>query len=279
MLYLVIPVFNRLAFTRACLDALRAQTDTDFQVVVVDDGSTDGTAATLATEYPEVVVLPGTGSLFWTAGVNLGLRYALDHGATWLMTLNNDVVPFPTFVAAMRAAANSRPPALYGAYEVDAQTEESLFGGGWLDWRTGRFRNLLHEIPPAERRGQVPTHYLPGRGLLIPRAVFERIGLFAADELPHYYADYDFTHQARLAGFEVYLNFDARLGTYPEACGDHENRRRRSLRNYYQHLFSIRGGANLRDFTRFARRNCPPRHLPLYLVTGYARRIAGYFLS
>ncbi|SHK88777.1 glycosyltransferase family 2 protein [Hymenobacter psychrotolerans] len=279
MLCIVIPVFNRLAYTRACLDSLRAQTEQSFRVIVVDDGSTDGTAEALATDYPEVTVLPGTGSLFWTAGVNLGLRHALSQGASWLMTMNNDVVAYPDFVARMLEAANSRPPALYGAFELDARTRQPVYAGGWLNWRTGSFRRLLDDVPPAQRQGQWPTECLPGRGLLIPRAVFERIGLFAADILPHYYADYDFTHQARLAGFEVYLNFDACLGTYPDESGDQRNRDQRSLRNYYQHLFSIRGGANLRDFTAFARRNCPPRDLPLCLLTGYSRRLVGYFLK
>ena len=61
MLHIVIPVFNRLSFTLACLDSLREQTDQDFKVVIVDDGSTDGTAATLAKDYPEVKVLLAPG--------------------------------------------------------------------------------------------------------------------------------------------------------------------------------------------------------------------------
>jgi len=278
MLYIIIPVFNRLSFTRACLDSLRKKTDKDFKTIIVDDGSTDGTADVLASDYPEVIILPGTGSLFWTAGVNLGLQFALDQGATWLMTMNNDVVAYPDFIENMRKAADSRPPALYGAFELDAITQEPIYSGGWLNWRTGSFRRLMDDLSPTQRRGQWPSENLPGRGLLIPRSVFEHIGLFAADILPHYYADYDFTHQARLTGFEVYMNFDARLGTYPDESGDQHNRHRRNLRNYYNHLFSIRGGANLRDFTHFARRNCPPIYLPLFLVTGYFRRILGYWL-
>ena len=76
MLYLVIPVFNRLPFTRTCLQALRQQTHTGFKIIVVDDGSTDGTALVLAREFPEVEVLIGSGNLFWTAAVNLGIRQA-----------------------------------------------------------------------------------------------------------------------------------------------------------------------------------------------------------
>ena len=105
MLYVVIPVFNRRQYTRDCLLSLRQQTRNDFRVVVVDDGSTDGTAQMLAEEFPEVEVVPGSGQLFWTAGVNAGIRRALALHATCVMTMNNDVLALPDFMAQMLAAA------------------------------------------------------------------------------------------------------------------------------------------------------------------------------
>ena len=54
MLFIVIPVFNRWAFTQACLLSLRQQTQPSFRIIVVDDGSTDGTGERLRHEFPEV---------------------------------------------------------------------------------------------------------------------------------------------------------------------------------------------------------------------------------
>jgi hypothetical protein len=67
------------------------------------------------------------------------------------------------------------------------------------------------------------------------------------------------------------------LLTYPEASGDRQNKARKSLRNYYNHLFGIKGGGNLRDFTRFARRHCPWPYLPSYVLLGSLRRIGRLF--
>jgi GT2 family glycosyltransferase len=67
MIYIVIPVFNRKHYTKDCLLSLSAQTYSVFKTIVVDDGSTDGTADMLKEEFPEVIVLKGTGNLFWTA--------------------------------------------------------------------------------------------------------------------------------------------------------------------------------------------------------------------
>lgn len=278
MLYIVIPVFNRKDFTRACLDSLRQQTTTAFRVVVVDDGSTDGTGQMLRQDFPEVLVEEGDGNLFWTAGVNLGIRRALAEGATQIMTLNNDVLTAPDFVAQMQTVAAQHPTAVLGALELDAGTGQPVYGGETLNWRTNTRRDLLETLPPEQRRGLHPVTYLPGRGLLIPRQVLETIGLFDEKRLPHYLADFDYTSVARRHGFPVYCNYDARLSTYPEESGQEITRRQRSLRGYYQHLFGIRGGGNLRNFTHFSLKNCPRPYLPYFLLNGYARRLVGYFL-
>jgi GT2 family glycosyltransferase len=278
MLYIIIPVFNRWHYTRECLESLRGQTSQDFRTVVVDDGSTDETAAALARDYPEVEVVTGDGNLFWTAGVNAGIRRALALGADRVMTLNNDVVAAPDFVAQMLAAAAQHPTAVLGALEFDANTGETIYGGERLDFRTNTTYKLLEELPANQRTGLHPVTYLPGRGLLIPRAVTDKIGLFDEKRLPHYLADFDYTSVARRAGFPVYCNYDAKLSTYPEESGQTLTRKQRSIKGYYQHLFSIRGGGNMVNFTHFALKNCPKPYLPYFLLNGYARRLVGYFL-
>jgi GT2 family glycosyltransferase len=278
MLYIVIPVFNRWHYTRECLESLRQQTSQEFRTVVVDDGSTDETAAALARDYPEVEVVTGNGNLFWTAGVNAGIRRALALGADRVMTMNNDVVAAPDFVAQMLAAAAQHPTAVLGALEFDADTGEAIYGGERLDFRTNTRHDLLEEIPAGQRTGLHPVTYLPGRGLLIPKAVTDKVGLFDEKRLPHYLADFDYTSVARRAGFPVYCNYDAKLSTYPEESGQTLTRKQRSLKGYYQHLFSIRGGGNMMNFTHFALKNCPKPYLPYFLLNGYARRLVGYFL-
>jgi GT2 family glycosyltransferase len=278
MLYIIIPVFNRWHYTQACLESLRQQTSQEFRTVVVDDGSTDETAASLARDYPEVEVVTGDGNLFWTAGVNAGIRRALALGATRVMTLNNDVVAAPDFVAQMLATADQHPSAVLGALEFDANTGEAIYGGERLDFRTNTRYDLLEELPAEQRKGLHPVTYLPGRGLLIPRVVTDKIGLFDEKRLPHYLADFDYTSVARRAGFPVYCNYEAKLSTYPEESGQTLTRKHRSLKGYFNHLFSIRGGGNMVNFTHFALKNCPKPYLPYFLLNGYARRLVGYFL-
>jgi len=278
MLYVIIPVHNRWSYTQACLAALRKQTWDAFRVVVVDDGSTDGTAAQVLSQFPEVTLLQGSGNLFWTAAVNQGIAHALRMGASQILTLNNDTLPTPALLEKMRIHSTKHPDALLGALELEATTKKILYGGEKIDWLWATARPLLPHLPPEQRSGLHPVDWLPGRGLLIPVAAFQKAGLFDAEAFPHYFADLDFTRNALRHGFPLYLNYDAQLLTYPEASGDWQNKTRKSFRNYLTHLFGLKGGGNLRDFSRFARRHCPRRYLPTYWLLGTIRRMGGYFL-
>jgi GT2 family glycosyltransferase len=279
MIHIVIPVFNRKEYTKACLESLQAQTNRNFKVIIVDDGSTDGTEQMLREEFPDVDVLKGDGNLFWTAGVNMGIRHALKMGADTIMTMNNDIVVDEALIENMYRWHKEKPDALLGALELDIETGKPIFGGERLDWMRSNIQQVLDVLPENERKGIHHVTHLPGRGLLIPRTIIEKIGLFDQDRFPHYIADYDYTHTARRAGFELYVNYDAKILTYPDESGERQIRKNKNLKNYYKHLFDIKGGGNLRDFTRFTLKNCPAPYIPFYLANGYTRRLIGYLIK
>ena len=278
MISIVIPVHNRKKFTFECLNALRNQTRAADRLIVVDDGSTDGTAEMLRDEFPDVRVVRGDGNLFWTAAINLGIAEALAAGTQFVLTLNNDTVASPDLIEKMMSAASLRPNALLGALDIDAISGKPYYGGEIFNWKKSQSQFLLDILPAHQHHGLHEVSLFPGRGLLIPRIVFDTIGLFDEKELPHYMADYDFTLRARRSGFHIYCNYDAKLYTYPEEGGDHKIRNEKSLRNYFKHLFTIKGGGNLMNYTVYTLRNCPRKDMLQALITGYARRLGGYWL-
>lgn len=278
MLCIVIPVHNRLQFTRQCLESLEKQTLRADKVIIVDDGSTDETEEVLAEMYPEVDVLKGDGTLFWTASINLGIRHAMLLGADHVMTLNNDTVASPTFIENMMKGSRAVPNALIGALDVDSSTKKPYYGGEILNWKWSTSRYLLDFLKKEEQRGLHEVSLFPARGLLIPKLVFDNIGLFDEERLPHYMADYDFTLTAARSGHKIYCNFDAVLYTYPEEGGDHKIRKKKNWASYWKHLFNIKGGGNLVNYTRYTMKNCPPGSILAALFTGYTRRLFGFWL-
>ena len=279
MIYIVIPVFNRLKFTLECLHSLNNQTTKDFKIIIVDDGSTDGTQEVIRKEYPHVILLETSGDLYWTATINVGIKYAIEHNAEYVLTLNNDTLASKDFIKNIIVWSRKYPMALFGAYAIDAISKQPVYGGEIIDWKRIRSKSWLDILPVNEHIGIHKVSHFPGRGLLIPVSCFEKIGYFDEITFPHYAADYDFTHKAIRNGFEIYCNHDAKLLIYPDESGDRHNRKKKNLKNYINHLFNKKGGGNLRNFTLYVIRNCPIVYVPSYLVVGYLRRLIGFWIK
>ena len=195
------------------------------------------------------------------------------------MTLNDDTLLREDFLEKMIYWSELKPKAVLGALDYDYHTQKPYFGGEIHNWKTNKSYSLLDRLEPQKRYGLHEVTHAPGRGLFIPREVFEGIGLFEEKKLPQYAADYDFTFRAAREGFKVYCNYDAILYSFPQESGDHQKRMHRSLSNYKKHLFSITGTGNLKVYTHYVLRNCPTPYIPFALFDGYARRILGYWLK
>ncbi len=274
--FVIIPVYNRKEFTRSCLISLKQQTYSNISIVVIDDGSTDGTNQMLNDSYPDVHVIRGDGNYWWTKSVNKGIQYALTMDATVIITINDDTVLFKDFIEKMLYWHQENPLALLGALALNSKTSEFLYGGEIVNWWTAGSKKLINTLKKSEMTGLHQVTHFPGRGLLIPRQVFEEIGYFDEKNFPQRSADLDFTFRASRAGFRIYCNYDAKIFMYPQECGDYEYRQGKSLIKYYKHLFTLKGGGNIIEFVKFAIKNAPVPYLPFYLLSGLARRIGGY---
>ncbi len=279
MMFIVTPVFNRKEFTRNYLLALRKNTNINFRVIIVDDGSTDGTSQMIEKDFPEIILLKEDGDLWWAEATNIGIRYAMEQGATYVMTLNDDTIPEPDYIEKMTDWSTRNPNALLGAFAIDAESNKATYGGEILNWKTGKFENVLGNIPKSKQNGLYKVNTFPGRGLLIPVDVFNNIGLYDSKNFPQTIADLDFTARADSAGYEIFCNYDAKIKIYPDESGGVKLRKDKSLKNYYQHLFGMRGAGNLKWFTIFAFKNAPKKYLLQYWVMGITRRMGGYLLD
>ena len=276
MIYIIIPVYNRKKITRQCLKSIENQTIKDFSTIIVDDGSNDGTSEMIMAEFPHVTLLRGDGNLWWTKATNLGVKYALQNGAEYILTLNDDTILFEDYIEKMIYWAFKKNEALLGSFAYDYKTKQPIYGGEIINWKKGKSDFLLEQLKPDEFNGLHKVSHYPGRGLLIPAKVFSQIGFYDEKHFPQTASDDDFTHRAVKNGLEIYCNYDAKLYVIVEESEDYRIRREKSFKNYIFHLFGKKGGGNIKVFTIYAIRNCPYRYLPAFLTIGLFKRIFGY---
>jgi GT2 family glycosyltransferase len=204
----VVPVHNDLARTTRFLESFRRVDYRHYSVVVVDDGSTDGTAATLATRYPHVVRLAGNGSLWWAGATNRGVRWALKHGYDFVLTINNDTQVSPGFLRLLVAAALGHTKSIVGS-RIDILGRPGVVWalGSEMVWEKGEIFHLLHrgEAVPSEGPEMLPTQTLTGCGTLVPAACYREVGLYDAVSYPQYHADAEFVLRAARKGWRAFV--------------------------------------------------------------------------
>lgn len=238
MIYVIIPVHNRKELTRNCLVFLKRQTFRDFKCVVIDDGSTDGTGDMISAEFPEVLILRGDGSLWWTKSVNMGISRVLPLCTKddFILTLNDDIIIEDDFLSNIAKCAESNPGLLIGAMLIDDKSKRIVFPV---------IKNKDRTFLGAQ--DVIKTDRLVGRGMLIPIRVFEKIGLFD-EKLPQSAADEDFSINAKKSGFGMIIS--ARSVIYTNESK--EEKMRLDIINpveYAKWIFAIKNPFNIR--TRF----------------------------
>jgi len=242
-MWIVLPVHNRIESTRRLLACLGAQTFTDFTLVVVDDGSTDGTADYLRQAAPDAVVLPGNGHLWWGGALDKAYRYLRRVAGPddVALILNNDVTFDADFLESAWARVAPASGELVLAACYDQRTGRPLARGHRSDWATFTF-------PAAEGPEQVAV--LSTRGLFLKVGDWCRIGGFHPWLLPHYLSDFEFTIRAQRMGFRLACDEGLKVHLDVETSGK-RGLAVTPLRQLYRSLFDLRYVMSLRHWIPF----------------------------
>lgn len=253
MVYALIPAHNNKPEVLQVLRCLERQRYGDLEVLLVDDGSTDGTGEEVRRRFPRVRVLQGDGQLWWTGANVLGVSDVTERARTgdFILLLNNDVSMDDDYVGELVKCSEHLGRAIVGSTIVDDERRDCMVAGLRLDRRL-RVTEQTDAAAIRESEYDDQVDVLPGRGTLVPLEVFRRIGTFNRRRLPHYGADYEFSIRARRAGFRLAVSHRAKVyaklritGLYPP------DRPRISFAECARLLCSRKSTANLRYYLNY----------------------------
>jgi len=279
-IWVCIPVFNRIEYTLKCLASIYRQSTSDYKVVICDHGSTDGTAIHIEKHFPEVIVLKEGSELWWTGAINKCIEYALQKAEAddCIFTLNNDTELPIDYLEHLMFYTKKYSKAIITSVIKDIKTNNVVSVGYRQSWWLAKSKSVSFEkdhIP--DDLNLVAVTHASGRGTLFPVAAFLELGHFDETHLPHYGADYDFSHRARRSGFPIYVCRECIVLSHIKETGLTKIRKNFSLSSFVDYLTGMRSPANIKVRWWYGWNNCPKILLPLYLVIDYTRIIGSYF--
>ena len=220
----VVVNWNRRDLLAACLESLRAQTWQDFEIIVVDNGSSDGSADWVAREWPGAVLIRNPDNRGFCGANNQGIRLAR---APWVALLNNDAEAEPRWLEALLEAGEQSPDIGMVACKIVSHDDPRVIDKvGHLIYPDGQNRGRGSGAIDRGQFDRVEEVAWPdGAAAIYRKAMLDEIGLFDEDFFA-YADDADLGLRGRLAGWRCLYTPHAvvrhRLGS---TLGRHSRRR------------------------------------------------------
>jgi GT2 family glycosyltransferase len=220
---ILLTCHNRREKTISCLESVYNQDygcELEKKVVLVDDGSTDGTASAIRDRFPGVNLVEGDGTLYWNGGMRVAMNHAMEFQPNFYLLLNDDTTLYSDAVARLvkehQGLRERRevPIALVGSTR-DPDTGKVNYGG----WEAKKWYNSLHTeiVRPKNRPVQCDT--FNANCVLLGRNVVSTVGNLDPSFI-HGFGDYDYGFRLTEKGGEVWVA----SGVHGECVRDHGER-------------------------------------------------------
>lgn len=206
LVYIIILAWNQKETTIECVNSFLATTYSNLKLLVVDNGSTDGTYEALTTRFPTMEIIRSNKNLGIAGGYNLGIQEALENNAEYVLVTNNDVIVATDLVTNLAEVLTTTPdvgmvmPKIYHYY--GDKTRLWCTGGRWRKFPPG-VKMMGYGIQDSEEWSHIKEiDYAPSCTLLIRNQLLSRLEGF--DENYFFYNDdWDFSARLRAEGYRI----------------------------------------------------------------------------
>ena len=253
----VIPTFNRKDHLCTILTQLEKQVllnNINLIIVVIVDGSKDGTFEMLELNFPSIHIIKGNGNWWYTKSMNEGFKFAQKFNPYFILTLNDDLeideCYLTNLISDYYSLDNKR--CILGSLSVSNEINPRvLFSGVKLEKRKRiSYFPFLKQDLNSSIRGVHKSIELPGRGILIPNDILNELDYFD-ETFPQYGSDTDFCFRAQDHNIGVFVSWNAHVKVNLKTTRIRSQSGVNSLRLKINDLFNIYSHKSLSLFVKF----------------------------
>lgn len=197
LVFVIILNWNRPDDTLTCLEKLQQSAYTPLHIVVVDNASGNFAPQRIRSDFPEVTLIENSQNLGYAGGNNVGIEYALAHGADYIILLNDDAYVLPDTIQHMVAAAGEPDVAAVGCKVRIYETPERLWAAGEGFSRSGAWPL---DDGSFDQPGEVK--FAVGCCILMRSQALREIGPLETDFFA-YFEEMEWCYRARDAGYRI----------------------------------------------------------------------------
>ena len=213
LIMIVVLNWNGKEDTLECLASLDQLEYPNYSVVVVDNGSSDDSVNAISKLRPNITILQTGSNLGYAGGNNVGIEYALDHGADYVLILNNDVVVAPDLLTEFMNAANLLPDgSVLGAklYSYDQPDTLCSLAGRWNSASSSFDYIGRNQKDGPLFEGMLQVDYVIGCALFTSANTFRDVGMLDEKFFLNY-EETDWCYRARAKGYKCVVIPKAKL--------------------------------------------------------------------
>jgi len=249
MIYICFPVFNRLALTINCINSIRNSTYKNYSIIILDDGSTDGTREYLINNFPEVILLKGNGSFYWAKGMNKCMEYVLKVSTKndFILMLNNDVEISSTLLENLLSKSKQLDNCcIIGSLNLIIKHKDLIENSGfYLKEYLYIFKTFKakfnHYIKIESINNELITvDTIAAKGAFTSINIIKKLGFIDDYHFRQYHGDSTFFYRASMMKIPIYIFKNATLFSHLELTGFGADNRHNTFEEILQSFFSFR---------------------------------------
>jgi len=251
VIHILLPVHNRLHIVKRFIHCLQAQTGVRYHLILIDDGSTDGTPDYVKSQIKDLTVLTGRGDWWWGGSLHQGygwLKANKVNAGDFVLMVNNDTEFGEDFLQKSTEVLSEHHKTLLLPEVYSRQSSKLIETGVFADWHRFTFEN-------TEDRGKI--NCLTTRALFLRVGDLMDIGGFHPVLLPHYLSDHEFTIRAFQKGYQLRVDPALKITVDESTTGPHALCRGTGRAEFFKEYFSKRSPGNPVYWFSFVALACP----------------------